>query len=249
MLSIGDTYLVSSTIVNSFHATFNRGPLTKFQNEAIGPQDVGIAAVTLVPNLPHDMVLTAGTFYTSMVFAPTGNYDTTTVQLADDLNMQKGSHQFGFGVNWIHPALNATVNPNSGANFTFTGTYTGTALADFLTGQVASFSEGNPELLNTRQQYIGLYAQDTWRATSRLSVSYGLRWEPYLPVYEKNDRVFQFSQSAFLKTCTAWCTLTRPPALLFRATLDIPVTGPRTTSWPSSLLASALYGTPPAAGK
>jgi hypothetical protein len=224
--SFGDTYLASSSTVNSFRATFNRSPLTKFQNEAIGPQDVGIAAVTLVPNLPHDMVLTAGTFYTSMVFAPTGNYDSTTVQLADDLSVQKGSHQFGFGANWIHPGLNATVNPNSAANFTFTGTYTGTALADFLTGQVASFSEGNPELLNTRQQYIGMYAQDVWRATSRLTVSYGVRWEPYLPVYEKNDRVFQFNQSAFLQNIHSTVYPNAPAGLTFPGDPGYPGNGP-----------------------
>jgi hypothetical protein len=213
--SFGDTWLPRSDLVNSFHATFNRGPLTKFQNEGIGPQDVGINAVTLVPGLPHDMVLTAGTFYTAMVFAPTGNYDSTAMQAADDLSFQKGSHQLGFGGNWIHSLENMTVNPNSAANWTFTGTYTGTALADFMTGQTASFSEGNPALMYTRQQYVSLYAQDNWRVKPRLSISYGLRWEPYLPIYFKNDRVFQFSQSAFLANTHSSVYPNAPAGLTF----------------------------------
>ena len=158
------------------------------------------------------MVLTAGTFYTSMVFAPTGNYDTTTMQLADDLNMQKGSHQFGFGGNWIHPIRKHTVNPNSGANFTFTGTYTGTALADFLTGQMASFSEGNPALLYTRQQYIGLYAQDTWRADSRLWSVMAFAGNHTYRSMRRMIGSFNSASRLFCKTCTALCTLTRPPA-------------------------------------
>ncbi len=60
---------------------------------------------------------------------------------------------------------------------------TGAGLASFFLGQPFYFGRyvlGNyyPGLRQTR---LFLYAQDSWRITSKLIVNYGLRWEDYLP--------------------------------------------------------------------
>ena len=67
---------------------------------------------------------------------------------------------------------------------------TGFSLSDFLTGRVGLFDRTynnpqNPEALNAgeRQKRMFFYGEDTWRVSSRLSISYGLRWELYLPQY------------------------------------------------------------------
>jgi hypothetical protein len=44
-----------------------------------------------------------------------------------------------------------------------------------------------------RQNYIGLYAQDTWKVSSRLTLSAGVRWEPYWSPWEKFGHVFSFN--------------------------------------------------------
>lgn len=67
---------------------------------------------------------------------------------------------------------------------------TGFSLSDFLTGRVGLFDRTynnpqNPEALNAgeRQKRMFFYGEDTWRVSSRLSISYGLRRELYLPQY------------------------------------------------------------------
>src|SRR5438128_8058280 len=68
--------------------------------------------------------------------------------------------------------------------FTITGSATGLALADFMTGQVASLTQGAPTHTKLEQYYLGLYAQDSWKVRPGLTVSYGLRWEPFFPAQQ-----------------------------------------------------------------
>ncbi|MBV9265050.1 MAG: hypothetical protein JO061_02660, partial [Acidobacteriaceae bacterium] len=73
------------------------------------------------------------------------------------------------------------------------------------------FVQGNPDLDNERQNYIGLYAQDSWKLGSRLTVSYGIRWEPFLPLRNQNGYVNHFDPTAFAQG-TRTGTYTNAPA-------------------------------------
>lgn len=225
-LALGDTWLVRSNIVNLLHVTLNRAALDKFQNPAIGPTDVGIAAYSAEP---HFMVLNAGTFTTGTVFAHGGNYDSTTMQVADDVSLVKGSHQIGFGANWIHALNNNTIMLNAAGQYTFTGQFTGTALADFLTGQLATMTQGNPALLYDRQHYVGAYAQDVWKITSRITLSYGLRWEPFLSNYFKQNRVSEFSYAGFLQNAHSSVYTNAPAGMTFAGDPGYPGNGVTST--------------------
>ena len=63
-----------------------------------------------------------------------------------------------------------TQNPASPAK-------TGDAFASFLLGEVNSATTGSPYEIGTRYKYVGFFLQDDWKATSRLTVNLGLRWE------------------------------------------------------------------------
>ena len=58
---------------------------------------------------------------------------------------------------------------------------TGNAMGDFLLGNMTQIRQAMPGLLSPVQHYVGVYAQDTWRTTPRLTLNYGVRWEPFLP--------------------------------------------------------------------
>lgn len=118
------------------------------------------------------------------------------------LSWLKGRHNIKFGVD--HSAdwtPNQVVQSNSSGSFTFSGletnlpgftTTTGWGYASYLLGVVDSSTLQLPKTLTYTAQAFGLYAQDQWRVTDRLSVNYGLRYDIQLPYREGQNRIGNF---------------------------------------------------------
>ena len=75
---------------------------------------------------------------------------------------------------------------------------TGLALADFMAGTVFEFRQANPFMIDATQKNFGVYGQDTWRVSDKITMNYGMRWEPWFPQQLQNGAVYNFSTSAFL---------------------------------------------------
>ena len=178
-LVLGDTYLLGAATVNSFRFTVNRTRILRTSAQFFSGSDVGVDMSAPVPKF---MVVTiTGGFGVGGGTASPGFFNTTTFQGAEDMSLVRGPHQIGFGINYIHTNANATTNLNTNGSFAFTTQGTNLGLADFLTGSVATYIQGEPQQTFERQHYVGAYVQDSWRATSRLTVNAGLRWEPMIP--------------------------------------------------------------------
>jgi hypothetical protein len=65
--------------------------------------------------------------------------------------------------------------------YNFNGYATGNALADFLLGDVNTFLQTAGKAKYTRGHQFAAFAQEQWRATSKLNINAGLRWEPFFP--------------------------------------------------------------------
>ncbi len=230
-LVLGDTYIFGPGALNSFHATLDRDGITKFQVPIPTPADIGVQGVyTALPNFANINI--TNDFVSAGSFATPGLVNTTTYQLSDDFSLIKGSHQMQFGANFIRPMQATTFCVYCNGLFTFSGQDTGTAMSDFIAGQLDSFTDANVSHDNEKWAYIGLYAQDNWKVTSRLTLNYGLRWEPYLNGRIVNNKVTHFDMADFLDNTHSTLYPNAPAGTLFPGDPGFQTGGrPNNTSW------------------
>src|SRR3954447_19380954 len=103
-------------------------------------------------------------------------------QLLDSVSWQRGKHFIKLGMEFNHRNVLFSQSRAPRGLFNFDGTYTGSALADFMLGYVKSDNlnptHTNTNLTDNTQAY---YANDDWKATDRLTFNLGLRWDYFGP--------------------------------------------------------------------
>jgi hypothetical protein len=62
-------------------------------------------------------------------------------------------------------------------------------------GYVYEFSQASGQFYNARGKFYGGYAQDSWKATRKLTLNYGIRYEPFIPWHEVAGRMGSFFPS------------------------------------------------------
>ena len=212
-LALGDTMIFGSNTVHSLRFAFNRTAITRSQEPFFDAKALGIDFYSYMPN---EMVLTIlDGFNVGGGTSTTAKYDTNSYQLTQDLTMVRGSHQLAVGANLAYWKSLQTSHQRSGGNWSFDGSITGLGLADFMLGRLAQLEHGGPGGANMTQLYMGLFAQDAWRATNRVTVNAGLRWEPFLGQHLINGEVSNFSLEKFRAGTKSTVFLNAPPGFSY----------------------------------
>ncbi len=113
---------------------------------------------------------------------------------ADTLSWNHGHHNYKFGGRFGIMQENSVYAYQTNGIFYFYGPGgigSGNDLADFLFGASDEFSEYSKAPSNEHQKQYAVFAQDEWRATPRLTLTYGLRYEYTSP--ETDTHGYSFS--------------------------------------------------------
>ncbi|MGA7908799.1 MAG: hypothetical protein WCA16_15425, partial [Candidatus Sulfotelmatobacter sp.] len=136
-----------------------------------------------------------------------GNLSGVNVITGDSVTWTKGRHNFTFGGDFqAHQVNNRTGSGALSFDFNSNNTagpgypYDGFAYASFLLGQSDKASESVAYNLYGRQKGMFLYAQDSYKATSKLTLSMGLRWNYNFRFHEKYGNWANFDETAISPT-------------------------------------------------
>lgn len=196
MLSWSHTF--SASLLNEFRAGYSRD-ISDVSSRLAGDKiisQVGIQGVTNA-GIPGQPTLSI-TGLTGTSSYSIHNKALLNFQGSDNLSWTTGKHAFKFGVDLIRDENNQNYLPNNlYGSFSFTGRYSGAAYADFLLGLPQTTGLSNPAPSSyLRGTMWFFYAQDQFKVTPRLSLSYGVRWELTPPYTDKFGRIFNYSPSA-----------------------------------------------------
>lgn len=89
--------------------------------------------------------------------------------------------------------LFTAINPQAPS---INGVTSGLGFASFMLGYGSSGNIITPNPYSYRNYYAGLFIGDTWQASRKLTVNYGLRWELPFPQVERYNRFTQFLKDA-----------------------------------------------------
>ncbi|NOT25082.1 MAG: TonB-dependent receptor [Acidobacteria bacterium] len=176
-LTLGDTTVFGNNMVNALRFAFNRTAVNRDNDPYFDPPKLGIKATSYVPDTM--IVVVTGGFQIAAATATRGLADNNSFQFNDDLTLVRGNHQIALGASVAHFRVSFRTWARGGGQWNFTGAASGLGLADLLLGRVNTVDQSGLSGVDYYQWYHGSYIQDTWRASSRITVNTGLRWEPF----------------------------------------------------------------------
>ena len=177
-----------------------------FSKAGAGTDDVGIKAYTYLPHYPGYNI--TGGFATG--YNGAGKLTSAIFSVSDDLSVLRGNHQMAYGAQYSYWQVNSYSDSNAKLAFTFNGQTYGLGMADFLLGRASQLSAGTFSEQFKNGKYIGLYGADTWKMNQKWTMNYGVRWEPYFPLVNRDGSAINFDENA-LKQGIKIATLDQRP--------------------------------------
>ncbi len=192
LASLADLATFGADALNEFRLSYMRNDNAVGQPRGgVGPALASQGFTGIVPLKPstegveniafNDFTIGADT--TALVQAE--NID----EISDAFSRVVGRHGLKIGGEVHANQINTHPDVVFNGSFAFNGSETGLDFADFLLGVPSSYTQGQAGSFYNRNRYMAAFAQDSWKATQRLTLDYGLRWDRIRPWDEKFNQL------------------------------------------------------------
>jgi hypothetical protein len=201
LYTVGDTKNFGASTLNELHLSYNRHVFHNYK--PLKGFGVTLASLGFNENRPGGIVNAAG----SLEGVPSIGFNSYSIGMAgvnynryenapsvlDNFSKVIGKHTLKLGGQYIYNDFYEPMPLVGGNGFiSFNGTETGIDFVDYLIGAPTGVVQEGGFNVDNRRNYVGLYAQDSWRARPNLTFNYGLRWDVIQPWYEKYDQASTF---------------------------------------------------------
>ena len=190
----------TTTMINEFRYTFGN---RTFTTRGLG-RESGKNGELGIPNVDPEFFPTVNLVGYTRLGA--GNQERIqkpirTHQVVNNTSWFKGAHSIKWGLEYRYSRNQDDFNQFAGGSYTFNNRATGDALAQLLLGWTTRGQLVDTDILNTRSDYWGVYVQDSWKATDRLTLNLGVRWDVDTPRWELNNHQSGFDPTGINPVC------------------------------------------------
>ena len=202
----GLTYTVKPNLVNALRVGFNR--VHYISNSPTYGQQYPPPELQ-VPGVPNDPLVNGLTWFQPSAYAGLGEplftptrSTSQDIQVNDTLSLVHGKHVIKFGPQFRFDQFNLLQIGQPRGNLSFSGQFTsdsgslgdgsGNGLADMLVGLPVTSIISTVTYFGNRQHTYGAFVEDVYKATSKLSLDLGLRYDYATPVYEAQGHQSNF---------------------------------------------------------
>jgi Carboxypeptidase regulatory-like domain len=196
LIALSDIKSIGDKMVNEAHLSYLRNANDLGQPHGglgVSPTEQGFASASqggFLPQLPAQEGVVSVNFnnYTIGTSPFTVLQINNTYEVSDTFSRVVGNHTVKVGADAHKDHVKQVVNLQSNGQFNFYGNQTGDDFADFLLGVPSQFVQGYTPPFGDDSSYVGLFAQDSWKARPNVVVNYGLRWEYMRPWSEQHGQ-------------------------------------------------------------
>lgn len=213
--AVGYTSVISSTMVNTISAAIVRASSIRTQGGNVPQMNDFGSSVWQLPKAEGGIRAfnVAGNFNVSQF--TDASFIRNTGNLREVFAWEHGNHSVTAGLDFEKDQSNIRNTDLENASFNFTNDVTGLSMASFLLGYEHTFSQTSGDYSDSRENVIGLYANDKWKLSQRLTVNLGIRWEPQQVMKEIYGRIQQFRPDAYAAGVQSTVIPTAPAGLFF----------------------------------
>jgi hypothetical protein len=192
LASLAHTITFGASSLNEFHTSYMRNSNSVGQPVGgVGPSLSSQGFTGIVPLKPategvenvafNDFTLGVDT--TALVQAE------NIYELRDAFSHIAGHHGLKAGAEFHIDQIDTHPDVVFNGSFSFNGSETGLDFADFLLGVASSYTQGQANSFYNRNLYMSAFAQDSWKASDRITLNYGVRWDRIRPWSEKYNQL------------------------------------------------------------
>jgi hypothetical protein len=218
-----ENHIFRSNLLNDFRFSYIREGDVRIPPNTPNLADLGVNGIWLPPQKAIETISASG--YFSFGDASQANIPRQAFAWSDDLRWVLGRHYLSMGGEFERDRFDIDTIFRENPSIAFSGDSTGTGLSDFILGSIRTYNQSNGLRLRLRGIMTSLYIQDNFHLNPRLTLNFGLRWEPSIPWQDLYGQQDIFRPDAYAAGTTTKIFQNAPPGLFFPGDPGVPPNG------------------------